>query len=236
MKESKLAQEQVEELRNIRSNLQRGDSATQAELDRLHDRLSMNHVPTGTQNELLPLVNSEGTVTELRASRWLCHLLGLRHRSVHVLLQWHSPSMGNVFIFQIRSWQKIDSPGCVDISVGGHVTCNVDSPTAIDSAYREMNEELGLDKQNLIDKHLLFKAGYESYDEDDSKDFHNAEWRDVYLGRLDTNEFNRLRFIDNEVVGLYLCPESEAERLLSQTIIPIASALKLSLPYCLQSG
>lgn len=230
MEETKLSKKQIDD---IRLNLKHGDNVTQTELNELHATLGISRSFNGSDNEIFSIVNSQGAATNLTATRWLCHLLGLRHRSIHVILQWQSPRMGNVFIFQIRSWQKIDFPGCIDISVGGHVTMNDKTISVIDSAYRELSEELGLDKNNLTDKQLVFRAGYESYDEDKGKNFHNAEWRDVYLGRLNTNEFDKLKFVDKEVVGLYLCPETEAEGLLSQTLIPVASALKLSLPYCL---
>ena len=217
----------------LRSKLSYGDNTTQSELDLLHDRLSAYKPLADAADEIFSLVDSQGKITELKASRWLCHLLGLRHKSVHVLLQWQSPSMGNVFIFQVRSWRKSDSPGHLDISVGGHVTADTVSPLGVDSAYREMKEELGLDRNDLIDKELLFRAGYKSYDQDESQGFYNAEWRDVYVGVLEN--LNKLGFSDGEVVGLYLCPESEAENLLSQTFIPLASALRLSLPLCLHS-
>jgi len=227
-------QEYAGELRELRARLRHGDNTTQSELDQLRDKLNTYKIHAASAEETLRLVDSQGNFTELRAPRWLCHLLGLRHRTVHVLLQWRSPSMGNVFIFQVRSWRKFDSPGHLDISVGGHVTTDNVSPLMVDSAYREMKEELGLDRNDLIDKELLFQVGYENYDQDESQSFYNAEWRDVYLGILAEN-FNKLGFSDGEVVGLYLCPESEAENLLSQTFIPLASALRLSLPLCLHS-
>jgi len=233
MKNKKQNQRYIDELRMLRSKLSYGDNTTQSELDLLHDRLSAYKPLADAADEIFSLVDSQGKITELKASRWLCHLLGLRHKSVHVLLQWQSPSMGNVFIFQVRSWRKSDSPGHLDISVGGHVTADTVSPLGVDSAYREMKEELGLDRNDLIDKELLFRAGYKSYDQDESQGFYNAEWRDVYVGVLEN--LNKLGFSDGEVVGLYLCPESEAENLLSQTFIPLASALRLSLPLCLHS-
>ena len=234
MKDEESNQRYIDDLRDLRSKLKHGDNTTQSELDLLHNKLNAYKPLADAADEIFSLVDSQGKITELSASRWLCHLLGLRHRSVHVLLQWQSPSMGNVFILQVRSWQKSDSPGCIDISVGGHVTTDIASSLVVDSAYREMKEELGLDRQNLIGKELLFQTGYESYDENENGNFYNAEWRAVYLGRLLTENFNKLKFSDKEVVGLYLCQESEAKNLLSQTVIPIASALKLSLPFCLQ--
>jgi isopentenyldiphosphate isomerase len=233
MKAGRPGQKYTDELRELRARLRHGDNTTQSELDQLCDELATYKPHTASAEEIFRLVDSQGNFAEPRAPRWLCHLLGLRHKSVHVLLQWQSPSMGNVFVFQVRSWQKSDSPGHLDISVGGHVTADTVSPLGIDSAYREMKEELGLDRNDLMDKELLFRAGYESYDRNESQGFYNAEWRDVYVGVLEN--LNKFGFSDGEVVGLYLCPESEAENLLSQTFIPLASALRLSLPLCLHS-
>ena len=47
------------------------------------------------------------------------------------------------------------------------------------------------------------------------------------------NSFNNIKFNDKEVVGLYFCPITEVSKILKQKYIPIASALKYSLPYCL---
>ncbi|MHA2254107.1 MAG: NUDIX domain-containing protein, partial [Candidatus Kariarchaeaceae archaeon] len=121
----------------------------------------------------------------------------------------------------------------LDISVGGHVVG--DGPnTTFETAYREMEEELGLIDGDLKDGELSFISGYESYDENKRQNFYNAEWRDILLGEITTEGFDKIRFSDKEVVGLYLCPISEANNLLTQKTMSIASALRLSLPKCLK--
>ncbi len=109
----------------------------------------------------------------------------------------------------------------------------------METAYREMEEELGLRQEDLIEGKLIYKIGYDNDYEERVEDhfyFYNKEWRNVYWGRITTDAFKKIRFNDNEVVGLYLCPESQAWNLLNQKIIPLASALRDSLPKCLKKN
>ncbi len=221
------------ELEGLRIKLNHGDNTSQLELNNILHKLEeyKSVLRSNEKDEIFDLVDNQGNVLDLTAPRWLCHLLGLRHTSVHVLLRWQSPHLGKVYILQIRSWVKSDSPGHLDISVGGHVVGNAE--TTIETAYKEMKEELGIDKLDLRNTELHRKVGYESYDFNESKHFYNSEWRDIFVGDVKANIFDKIRFSDNEVVGLYLCPVVDTENLLNQKIIPIASALKLSLPKCM---
>lgn len=218
----------------VRVRLNHGDNATQAQLDSICEELKeiREKLRPKEKDEAFHLVNNKGIDTSLVAPRWLCHFLGLRHRSVHILLKWKSPRLGSVFVLQVRNWGKSDSPGHLDISVGGHVTID-EKNNAIITAYKEMNEELGISKEDLIDRELVFCKGYEYFNKRDDENFYNNEWREIYVGEFTTSGFDKIRFNDKEVVGIYLCPEYEAKKLLSQKLIPIASALEKSLPFCL---
>jgi 8-oxo-dGTP pyrophosphatase MutT (NUDIX family) len=219
-----------DELSKLRESLKKGETASQEQLDRICKIWEKRVAPSDKDKELFVLVDSKGNFTQpkLTAPRWLCHLLALRHRCAHVLILWQSPSLGRVFVLQVRGWDKSDSPGHLDISVGGHVQ---EEAAPEQTAYREMREEIGIRKDNLKGGKLIPHSGYESYNERAEDNFYNAEWRDVYLGEISSLE--KIRFKDKEVVGIYLCPESEAENLLEQRFIPVASALELSLPRCL---
>lgn len=219
-----------DELSKLRMSLKKGENASQEQLDDICRIWEKRIAPSDKEKELLVLVDSKGNFIQpkLTAPRWLCHLLALRHRCAHVLLQWQSPNLGKVFILQVRSWDKSDSPGHLDISVGGHVKGEA---TPERTAYEEMEEELGIARADLRGGELIPHDGYESYNERDEDNFYNAEWRDVYVGEILSLE--KVRFNDEEVAGIYLCPESEARNLLEQRFIPIASALELSLPKCL---
>ena len=226
--------EKLEELSVLRVQLARGERATQGELDAIAETWTpfQGMLRPGEKEEVFSLVDAAGQPLPLRAPRWLCHLLGLRHGCAHVLLEWSSPAMGRVFVLQVRSWTRGDVTGHLDISVGGHVCEGISSR---DAAYQEMEEELGLTRADLRGRDLVFCQGYESYDECREKYFYNAEWRDVYIGEITTAGLEKIRFADQEVVGLYFCPEPEARNLLTQEQLPIASGLELSLPHCLRA-
>lgn len=122
----------------------------------------------------------------------------------------------------------------MDISVGGHVVVSTDADPGLGAAYRELQEELGLTQDDLQERILAFRGGYDSYDQDETNNFYNAEWRDVYVGTIDTACFNRIRFADGEVSGLYLCPSSDASNFLTQQTIPLGDALRSSLMLCIE--
>jgi 8-oxo-dGTP pyrophosphatase MutT (NUDIX family) len=225
-------EEKRQELNDLRRSLRRGDNATQAQLDTLGAQWTpyREHLQPGEKDELLRLVDPAGHLTQLSAPRWLCHLLGLRHCCAHVLLCWQSAGLGRVFVLQVRSWTKSSYAGHLDISVGGHVSGDF-APEQ--TAYQEMAQELGLERADLQDGTLVFKKGYESFDQPPEGYTCNVEWRAVYTGAITTAELEKIRFADQEVVGLYLCPEAEAGNLLQQKQLPIASGLEFSLPHCL---
>jgi hypothetical protein len=221
-----------EELRAVRLELQHGDNATQAQLVALTDkwRDRREFLRPGEKDETFQIVDGEGNPRELSAPRWLCHLLGLRHLSVHVLLRWTAGALGTVMILQVRSWNKSDSPGHLDISASGHRVGNVVSEVA---ACGETEEELGITKSDLVGGRLHHNMSYHNEpDESPAKHFYNVEWRNVYVGDLLPDHLDRVNFSDGEVVGLYLCPEIEAHNLLRTGHLPLASALRQYLQRC----
>jgi len=86
--------------------------------------------------ELFDIVNERDEVVG-RASRREIHRLGLKHRSVHVLV---FSARGWLFL-QKRSAAKDRHPGRWDSSASGHVDAGEDYDGA---ASRELQEELGL--------------------------------------------------------------------------------------------
>lgn len=225
----------LERLRALRLNLHYGDEATQEQLNRILDELKADRgrLRPKEKNEMFTIVDSEGNLTDMKAPRWLCHLLNLRHKVAHILLKWQSPGLGEVFILQVRNWDKADYPGHLDISVGGHVN-NASNDDSLHAAYKEMEEELGVQQQDLVDQKLHFIKGYVNYNKREDANFYNAEWRDVYIGEISNQGLQKIHFKDNEVVGIYLCPEREVHNLLKQKFFPIANALECSLPFCLE--
>jgi hypothetical protein len=225
------------ELSEIRKNLQNGDEATQAQLDALSERwkLCREQLIHGEKGESFDLVDRAGQVNGLSAERWLCHLLALRHRCAHVLLRWTGSGLGNVFVLQVRAWDKSDSPGHLDISVGGHLKSGCSSDPK-HTAEVEMPEELGLENNDLKGGGLIYCGGYASYDERAQDNFFNAEWREVYVADVTTETFTKIDFKDREVIGLLLCPEAEALNFLDSNKnkhLGVASGLRGSLRMCL---
>ena len=110
-------------LEGLRVELQKGDNTNQARLNSIcEDLIQLRELLRPLESmEIIQIVNSDGSPKDLLAPRWLCHLLGLRHKCSHVIVSWKSPSLGKVFILQVRNWTKPNSPGHIDISVGGHV-------------------------------------------------------------------------------------------------------------------
>ncbi len=218
----------------LRHQLRHGQGITQEELDRVSAELApaKDKLRSIDNTEALPLFDRQGRELGTTAPRWICHLLALRHRCSHILMIWRSPSLGDVLLLQIRDWSKDDSPGHVDISVGGHMTSQRSSSQEY-TAFAEMLEETGLDPSDL-DGQLQPVGGY-AFDESRVEDnFHNSEWRDVYVARVRQDRFGKICFPDGEVAGLVLVPLSHARQFLGQATIPMASALKESLPSCLQ--
>jgi|GEM_PF-2232698 len=194
----------------------------QALIDEWVEKLAAILRPDGHEQELLDLVNEKGMSQSpsLLAPRWLCHFIGLRHGCSHLVLRYRRTRAEYIWVLQVRSWEKSDSPGHIDVSVGGHILAG-DSP--MQTIRREMREELGI-TLSALNSDLQFCGSYDSYAEWPEQYFYNAEFRYVYTGEL--SGLSKLHFRDNEVVGIYLCPESELSLLLSQNILPLADALK----------
>ena len=72
--------------------------------------------PTPKEEEVFDLVDPSGDGSGVTAPRWLCHLLGLCHRTVHLVL-W-TPQ--DLLVLQVRS-RRVDWPGMLDLAVTGHV-------------------------------------------------------------------------------------------------------------------
>jgi 8-oxo-dGTP pyrophosphatase MutT (NUDIX family) len=226
----------VNRLKEFRSSLSHGDRATQEQLDTITVELAdyKELMRPGEKDELFTLVDKYGNSTDLHALRWVCHLLALRHRCAHILLDWNSPKLGKVFVFQVRNWNKIDYPGHIDISTAGHVVGN--SPDiSVHTAYRELEEELGLTKYDLLDNGLQFVTGYEKYFEFEENNLYNCQWHDLYRATLMKSALEKIHFVDDEVVGIYLCPVSGAKNLLQQKTLPLANGIIASLPYFLNN-
>ncbi len=222
------------EIDKMHEALSHGENASQNQIDQIVHLLNpyKHQLRPDDKDELLPLIDRNGKLLGTTAPRWICHLLGLRHKCAHILLLWKSPALGNAMIFQIRSWEKDEAPGMIDISVGGHFKA-IDTDIKDKTAFNEMLEEVAL-KADDLDGPLEHVGGYSS-DEARPKDhFLNSEWRDVYIGYVKQDHIGHVNFSDGEVAGLVIVELGRAHNFLEQNILPLASALRESLPICLK--
>ncbi|MCF7972860.1 MAG: NUDIX domain-containing protein [Phycisphaerae bacterium] len=224
------SQVSIEMLESLRQVCDAGARVTQAQITGWHQAWRDAVSPSPSDEELLVLVNEHGQPfsPRLMAQRWLCHLLGLRHQAVHILLTWHSPGAGPMLVCQVRSLNKQDFPGHIDMSVGGHVK---GQDELYDTALTEMSQELGLTPHDLVQAELSPVGGYACCIERPDLAYYDLEYRTVYVGQV--KDLEPVHFHDREVDGMYLCPVDQAEALLQQTILPVANGLRLSLPCCL---
>jgi 8-oxo-dGTP pyrophosphatase MutT (NUDIX family) len=138
--------------------------------------------------------------------RWLAHLIGFRHRAIHLFLD--HPHHPDCTFVQIRSLSKYNSPGLFDMAVGGHVE-GLDSRE--DSVQRELQEELGLNADH--DLNSLFEIGtYNIEIKDFQPNYQEVEHTTVYRATIEPEAFGRIQFQESEVGGLVLFKRSELEK------------------------
>ena len=216
----------------LRKELHHGTSSNQHAIDDLAKELAayQSILRPGEKDENLSIVDEHGVETGVQAPRWLAHLLGLSHQAVDIILKWQHPQLGQVAILQVRSWDKDNSPGCLDISAGGHPKFD---QSVEEAAFSELEEELGLRQEHLQGRKLECIKKYFIFEEKVNKaQFYNAEWRYIYTGLLNNDALEAIHFQDKEVAGLTIMPIKIVKNLPNQSILPVASGLKHSLPYC----
>ncbi len=148
-----------------------------------------------------------GKPTGESAERRVSHRDGIPHEGVHLWVI-RKPGPVTEVLFQQRADDKDLYPGCLDITVGGHVPFGVNEKKIQKEAY----EEIGIvpDENDLID------LGYFRYEERNDILFHR-EFQRVYL--LEENQsLDRYRFMDGEVTGIYAVPMNKLEKLFTGDI------------------
>ncbi len=105
-------------------------------------------------DELIDILDSKGKPTGEVKLKSEAHRLGLYHASVHIWFY----TLDGFILFQKRANNKDTYPDLWDVSVAGHIGTK---ESAIDSAIREIKEEIGLivNKEDLefITKYLAEK-------------------------------------------------------------------------------
>lgn len=205
-----------------------GAGLTQAQVDDLAGRWQPIVQPRPKHHEPFDLVTCDGETTGVVAPRWLCHLLGLCHRTVHLVLR--TPQ--DWLALQVRG-RHVDWPGRLDLSVTGHVRAGLSWQQAMQC---EAAEELGLDLSpggGMITEAGCTPVGrpYHRSEADSlNPPVHICHITQVFAATLTPAGLAGLRFSDGEVVGLHLCSLDEVQRLLADDPQRIAPGLAQSLP------
>ena len=149
------------------------------------DRLS-RCVVDGAEEELIDVLNADGSPAGYVASRDFVHWKGLWHHTSHVWLIGENDQDAPTLLLQLRASGKRLYPSHWDISSAGHIPAGED---AVQSALREVEEELGVFPS--VDDLEYLDTIRVTYDDDDGEGYHDREFCHVYILRRndDLSEF-----------------------------------------------
>jgi isopentenyldiphosphate isomerase len=138
----------------------------------------------------------------LLPARWLCHALGLRHGTAHLVLTGADERQDA--LVQVRASCKVEAPGCYDLPVAGHVD---GMQTYLETLRKEAREELVLDISRLVDLRDL--GGYPLRHASSDPRVFNVEYHRVYSARIEPAEIPGLRPAPDEVAAVVVLPRAE---------------------------
>ena len=159
----------------------------------------------------------------LLIARWLCHLAGFRHRTVHLFLD--HPILSDHTLIQVRGIDKEEAPGRFGLPVAGHI---VGLDTVQETLAKELGEELGLSSDVLVDlRHLgCYEGGHPS----DPDELRNVEYHEVYRARLSSEGWLCAHARDSEVAAIAAFQTADLIAMIDRFPERVASGLKGSLP------
>jgi isopentenyldiphosphate isomerase len=161
-------------------------------------------------------------------ARWLCHLLGLRHKVVQLFID--HPAEDSLTLVQVRGVNKAEAPGCFDAPAAGHVV-GLESETGAISL--ELEQELGLAVADLDESEMI--GTYHYCAPLDHSTLCNVEFCVVFAGRLKPGRLQRIRFVDGEVAAISLFALSELQALIDTFPERVAPGLLGAFPTYLRS-
>ena len=133
--------------------------------------------------EMLDIVDENGEPTGKVKERTKVHEDGDRHRTSHVWIVRDNEKSGMDILLQKRSENKDSYPGCYDISSAGHIPAGCEY---IESALRELKEELGID----VDSSQLKECGIRRLTFSDI--FHGKKFNDNQVTKVFRIKCNNL--------------------------------------------
>jgi isopentenyldiphosphate isomerase len=154
----------------------------------------------------------------LLAARWLCHLVGLRHRTVQLFID--HPTNPAYTLVQVRSHDKAQAPSRFDIPAAGHIV-GVTEPEA--ALITELGEELGLGPNDILGLRQI--AAYEYKDPSHREAIYDIEYSLVYRCRLAEGALQSISFSDGEVAAIASFDVDELATLIAEHPERIASGL-----------
>ena len=133
----------------------------------------------GKPMEMFDVIDEDGKPTGTVKERGVVHREGALHATSHIWIARPNEKSGYDILLQKRSADKDSHPGCYDISSAGHIAAG-DNP--LDSAIREMEEELGIHAKP--EELKVFGVQYKKYEgEFYGKPFRDNQRSILYLYR-----------------------------------------------------
>ncbi len=157
--------------------------------------------------ELIDVLTPDGEPTGIRKPKALVHRDGDWHRAAHI---WIATNDGRILL-QRRSLQKENHPGLWDVSAAGHVSSG---ESVVDSAIREVGEELGLHIEPSELRHIATIA--ESFVLNDATYFDN-EFHEIFLVHRDI-DLAKLKLQREEVDAVELVTPDQLRARLHQMV------------------
>ena len=230
---NRLTSNQNNEIQQLFRSVNGGDGFTQDRVKLLIAQFEPIILPADSERiEQFALCDSSGNKNGMYAPRWLCHLVGLRHRAVEVGLC----TASGLVVLQIRSSTKSDWAGLPDMAVSGHLVGDAEFDAA---AMQEVEEEIGLSKSRASEwfrEGKLTRLGnpYLSLDIEANREipYFNREVRQIFTGTLTAAGLDAISFNDGEVGGLMLVTQTTAWEMLTRG--EIASGMRYTLPRYLE--
>ena len=165
------------------------------------------------------VISPDSCEPTLLIARWLCHLAGFRHRTVHLFLD--HPILSDHTLIQVRGIDKKEAPGRFGLPVAGHIA-GLD--TALETLSRELEEELGLSCSLLADLRRL--GCYESRHPSDPDELRNVEYHEVYRARLRSEGWLCAHARDAEVAAIAAFQRDDLYAMIERFPERVASGLK----------
>lgn len=145
--------------------------------------------------EILDIVDETGTPTGRVKERTKVHEDGDMHRTSHVWIVRDNNKSGMDILLQKRSANKDSFPGCYDISSAGHIPAG---EGFMESALRELKEELGIDAEpdELKDLGIKRRVMNEIFY---GKEFNDTQISKVYIMKKNNLDIDKLNLQKEEI-------------------------------------